>query len=38
MVDADDLAKYVVGNYIGENEGHEYEPLIDWLMDKRNYT
>ena len=38
MRDADELARYVVGNYIGEDGGHECEDLIDWLMDKRNYS
>lgn len=27
-----DLANYVVGQHIGECEGHDYEPLIDWLI------
>lgn len=27
-----DLADYVVGQNIGESDGHEYEELIDWLL------
>ena len=27
-----DLADYVVGQHIGESDGHEYEELIDWLL------
>ena len=27
-----DLADYVVGQNIGESDGHEYEEIIDWLL------
>mgnify|MGYP000154728020 CR=1 FL=1 len=31
-----DLADYVVGQRIGESDGHEYEELIDWLLYQGN--
>lgn len=31
-----DLADYVVGQNIGESDGHEYEELIDWLLYQGN--
>lgn len=32
--DCQDLANYVVGQYIGEDQGYEYEEIIDWLIYK----
>lgn len=32
------LADQVVGDYIGEETGHEFEGLIDWLMDPANHA
>lgn len=34
--DCQDLANYVVGQYIGEGQGYQYEEVIDWLLYKTN--